>query len=134
MWNCYKSKISNENWEAQSTLFWNFGIVIVEITHKIRTSFKTLASKKAANCKFIVKNSSLKMLVVFSPIFVADTKTTFVYNFVAPLRVLWTMFKLRDHLQISLLISSNFIRINNLSKSSENGSENLIISGGIKIN
>ena len=26
------------------------------------------------------------MLVVFSPIFVADTKITFVYNFVAPLR------------------------------------------------
>ena len=26
------------------------------------------------------------MLVVFSPIFVADTKLTFVYNFVAPLR------------------------------------------------
>ena len=26
------------------------------------------------------------MLVVFSPIFVADTKITFVYNFVAPLK------------------------------------------------
>ena len=25
------------------------------------------------------------MLVVFSPIFVADTKITFVYNFIAPL-------------------------------------------------
>ena len=37
-------------------------------------------------CKFIVKNSSFKMLVVFSPIFVADTKITFVYNFVASLR------------------------------------------------
>ena len=35
--------------------------------------------------KFIVKNSSFAMLVVFSPIFVADTKITFVYNFVAPL-------------------------------------------------
>ena len=35
--------------------------------------------------KFIVKNSSFKMLVVFSPISVADTKITFVYNFVAPL-------------------------------------------------
>ena len=35
--------------------------------------------------KFIVKNSSFKMLVVFSPIFVTDTKITFVYNFVAPL-------------------------------------------------
>ena len=45
-------------------------------------------------CKFIVKNSSFEMLVVFSPIFVADTKITFVYNFVAPneLRncILWT--------------------------------------------
>ena len=37
-------------------------------------------------CKFIVKNSSFEMLVVFSPIFVADTKITFVYNFVAPLK------------------------------------------------
>ena len=37
-------------------------------------------------CKFIVKTSSFKMLVVFSPIFVADTKITFVYNFVASLR------------------------------------------------
>ena len=36
-------------------------------------------------CKFIMKNNSFKMLVVFSPIFVADTKVTFVYNFVAPL-------------------------------------------------
>ena len=26
------------------------------------------------------------MLVVFSPVFVADTKATFVYNFVAPLK------------------------------------------------
>ena len=26
------------------------------------------------------------MLVVFSPIFVADTKITFIYNFVAPLK------------------------------------------------
>ena len=37
-------------------------------------------------CKFIVKNSSFEMLVVFSPIFVADTKTTFVHNFVGPLK------------------------------------------------
>ena len=37
-------------------------------------------------CKFIVKNSSFEMLVVFSPIFVVDTKITFVYNFVAPLK------------------------------------------------
>ena len=27
------------------------------------------------------------MFLVFSPIFVADTKITFVYNFVAPLRL-----------------------------------------------
>ena len=37
------------------------------------------------NCKFIVKNNSFKMLVVFLPIFVADTKITFAYNFLAPL-------------------------------------------------
>ena len=30
--------------------------------------------------KFIMKNSSFKMLVVFSPIFVDDTKITFVCN------------------------------------------------------
>ena len=36
-------------------------------------------------CKFNVKDSSFEMLVVFSPIFVADSKITFVYNFVAPL-------------------------------------------------
>ena len=29
-------------------------------------------------CKFIVENSSFEMLVVFLPIFVADTKITFV--------------------------------------------------------
>ena len=37
-------------------------------------------------CKFIMKNSSFKMLVAFSPIFVVDTKITFSYNFVAPLK------------------------------------------------
>ena len=37
-------------------------------------------------CKCIVKNNSFEMLVVFSPVFVADTKITFIYNFVAPLR------------------------------------------------
>ena len=36
-------------------------------------------------CKFIVENSSFELLVVFSAIFVADTKITFVYNFAAPL-------------------------------------------------
>ena len=38
-------------------------------------------------CKFIVKNSSFKMLIVFLLIFVADTKITLVYNFVAPLKL-----------------------------------------------
>ena len=38
-----------------------------------------------AKCKFIGKNTSFKMLVVLSSIFVADTKITFIYNFVAPL-------------------------------------------------
>ena len=37
-------------------------------------------------CRFIVENSSFKMLVVFSSIFLGDTKMTFVYNFVALLR------------------------------------------------
>ena len=36
-------------------------------------------------CRFIVKNSSFKMLVVFLFILVADAKLTFVYNFVASL-------------------------------------------------
>ena len=48
-------------------------------------------------CKFIVKNSSFEMLVVFSPIFVADTKITFVYNFVAPLMVCQEIAKFDDH-------------------------------------
>ena len=38
-----------------------------------------------AKFRFIVKNSTFKMLVVFSLIFVVDAKLTFVYNFVAPL-------------------------------------------------
>ena len=37
-------------------------------------------------CKSILKNSSFKMLVVLSSIFVADTKVTFAYDFVAPLK------------------------------------------------
>ena len=36
-------------------------------------------------CEFSFKNSSLKTLAVFLPIFVADTKIIFHYNFVAPL-------------------------------------------------
>ena len=35
-----------------------------------------------------MKNSSFKTLVVFPPIFVVDTKITFVYNFVALLNIL----------------------------------------------
>ena len=38
-------------------------------------------------CKFIMKNRSFKMVAVFSPIFVAETKITFVYNFVTPFKV-----------------------------------------------
>ena len=38
-------------------------------------------------CNFIVKNSSFEMLVVFSPTFVADTKITFFYNLIVPLKV-----------------------------------------------
>ena len=37
-----------------------------------------------AKSKFIVKTRSFKMMVVLSPIFVADIKITFLYNFVAP--------------------------------------------------
>ena len=39
-----------------------------------------------------MKSSSFKMLVVLSPIFVVDTKITFVYNFVAPLSVVFKLF------------------------------------------
>ena len=43
-----------------------------------------------AKRKFIVKNSSFKILVMLSPIFVADTKITLIItlvdNFVAPLK------------------------------------------------
>ena len=37
-------------------------------------------------CKSILKKSSFKMLVVLSAIFVADTKVTFAYDFVAHLK------------------------------------------------
>ena len=37
-------------------------------------------------CKLVTQNSSFKMMAVFSLIFVADTKITFDYNFVAPLK------------------------------------------------
>ena len=78
------------------------------MTYNIQTFFKILASKKATTWhlrkileqgylyvdiwfdvtkyKFIEKNSSFKLLVVFLPIFLADAKITFVYNFVAPLK------------------------------------------------
>ena len=38
-------------------------------------------------CKFIVKNISFKMLAVLSPIFVPNPKITFVFDFVAPLKL-----------------------------------------------
>ena len=38
-------------------------------------------------CKFIVTNIGFKMQVVLLPIFEADPKITFVYNFVAPLNI-----------------------------------------------
>ena len=57
-------------------------------------------------CKFITKNRSFKMLVVFSPIFVADTKITFVYNFVAPLMcLLETKFLKREYTRVLYAIS-----------------------------
>lgn len=36
-------------------------------------------------CKFIMQNSTFRMLVVFPVIFVADTKLIYGYNFVTPL-------------------------------------------------
>ena len=42
-------------------LWYQYHIVIVEITHKIRTSFKTLASKKAAAWQF----KSLRVTINF---------------------------------------------------------------------
>ena len=36
-------------------------------------------------CNFFFEKQQFEMLVVFSPIFVADTKAICVYNFVAPL-------------------------------------------------
>ena len=36
-------------------------------------------------CRCVMKNCSFKIWVVFSPIFVADTKITFIYNLVAAL-------------------------------------------------
>ena len=61
-------------------------------------------------CKFVVKNGSFEMLVVFSPIFVADTKITFVYNFVAPLKavlLLLTMFLSYQYLFTKQLWENN---------------------------
>ena len=36
-----------------------------------------------------MKNNSFEVLVVFLPIFVAVTRMTFVYNFVAPLEIMF---------------------------------------------
>ena len=44
----------------------------------------TAMTKAMTKCKFTVKNSSLKCW--FSPIFVPDTKTISVYNFIALLK------------------------------------------------
>ena len=38
--------------------------------------------------RLLKKLGDLDLMVVFLPIFVADTKITFVYNFVAPLRTI----------------------------------------------
>ena len=49
--------------------------------------------------EFSFKNSSLKTLIVFSAIFVADTKIIFRYDFVAPLRSFGKAFyKMFQHL------------------------------------
>ena len=55
-------------------------------------------------CKFIVKNSNFKVLVVFSPIFATDTKITFVYNFVAPLTAAYVSVDRKGWLQLSAKI------------------------------
>ena len=60
-------------------------------------------------CKFIVKNSSFKTFVGFSPIFVADTKITFVYNSVAPLKETLTSHKLIDSCQYSLSLKKIYV-------------------------
>ena len=57
-------------------------------------------------CEFIVKSSNLKMLVVLSPIFVADTKITFVNNFVAPLDL--HLYFLKNEHGIWTCVVSNF--------------------------
>ena len=66
-------------------------------------------------CELIVKNSSFKMLVMLSPIFMADTKVTFIYNFVAPLKVLLKIcrillsFWLKYHLSMALCMFMDLI-------------------------
>ena len=56
--------------EKSRALFWNFGISITcgEITHKIRTSFKTLASKQAATWSLIYSqnNDKFSWKVIYS--------------------------------------------------------------------
>ena len=59
---------------------------------------------EVTECKFITKNSSFEMLVLFSPMFVADTKVPFVYNFVAPLME----YKYMVHIKL-LHNNSNFL-------------------------
>ena len=45
-------------------------------------------SLHVGKCKFITKNSSLKCLFVFLPIFVANTKIIFAFNFLDPSKVI----------------------------------------------
>ena len=59
-------------------------------------------------CKFIGKNSSFEMLVVFSSIFVTDTKITFVYNFVAPYRSRFYRLHERFHFIVELSLGRSF--------------------------
>ena len=73
--------------------------------------------------KCIVKNNSFEMLVVFSPTFMADTKITFVYNFVALLNFL-ELFIIGKYIKIRFknrgspcyFLSSRSQKINNITK------------------
>ena len=57
-------------------------------------------------CKFNAKNSGFEMLVVFLP-FLADTKITFVYNFVALKKVfLYFFFKSRITSEMSIYLNT----------------------------
>ena len=76
-------------------IFWSVRVIFAFLEVRRRNKYCFVRGKfsflyahiwfDVTKCKFIVKYSSFKMLVAFSPIFVADTNITFVYNFVAPL-------------------------------------------------